>query len=1179
MLPEQDDEGRRHLSRDSKPGGCIGCTSTGRQRPFLNIVEPFGQENTWHHPWTFYRRTSILPRRAQGGRGQHRLNATRSNRGISDESHVLAEIGRIITSSPSIEDVYARFAEIVKPLIPFDRMDIVSLDTERNELCAEFVHGLELDGTHTRRGHTTPFAGSIVEQVVTQRSGILFAPTGGIDVERDYHRFKTAYRAGVRSFMMVPLVSSGTVIGTLGFVSIRPSAYDEQHLRLAEQVGLQISGAVANSRLLREHIVAEEALRESEARYRTLIENMDARVTLKDTDGRYLVANQKVADDVGGPDGMIGKTVHELTLDLVKADFAASKDTEVIRTEKTVRYEESHSIDGVQKEFLTWKAPVKDKDERVFAIVTVSTDITDHQRSQEQVRRLARENELLAKIGRTVSSAPEIGKMFENLYDLLAKLLPLDSVGVNVLEPRGGLATIAVLQAKGVTLSWEKGVAYEVEGTFSQAVVREGRPMHFSTGSRAALSHRYPGSLPTFDAGLTSVIGAPLYSQGEPFGVLVLSSRKLNAYDDNHLGLIERVAAQISGPIANAQLYSQLRRAEESSRESAATYRALIENMDAAISLKDMDGRYVVVNQKFADQVGMSKGQIAGRTASEVYSRQIDIDRVEALDREVTQSAKPVECDGDGVQDDGKIFETRKAPVLDNEGNITGTVAISTDVTQMRAGEAELRSVHQRYRLLVDSLEEAVSMKDVSGRFLLVNKAFADLHGLPKKEIEGHLREEFYADSTIAEVARKQQEEILRTGNGIEDEITVDLGFGPRTQRVRHNPVFDSEGRIHLIVSSSWDITERKALESQLLQSQKMEAIGRLAGGVAHDFNNLLTAILGYAELGGRSQPDESRTGHMFREIAQVAERAATLTRQLLTFSRSQSGIAVAVGLNELVLDMDSMLRRLIGENIELVTLTAPEPLVIRADPGQMEQVLTNLVVNARDAMPGGGKLTIETADAGLGHARLTVSDTGVGMTDEVKQHIFEPFYTTKEVGEGSGLGLSTSYGIVTQSGGNIEVTSEQWQGSRFSVILPLADGVSRAASTSNSGARPGGDETILLVEDEPQILSMASQALRDLGYEVLEAANGVDALSVMMTHADDKIDLLLTDMVMPILGGRDTALRVTQTLPDIKVLYTSGFSGDALRDLGALAPKGHFLATPFTLASLASRVREALDR
>jgi two-component system cell cycle sensor histidine kinase/response regulator CckA len=282
----------------------------------------------------------------------------------------------------------------------------------------------------------------------------------------------------------------------------------------------------------------------------------------------------------------------------------------------------------------------------------------------------------------------------------------------------------------------------------------------------------------------------------------------------------------------------------------------------------------------------------------------------------------------------------------------------------------------------------------------------------------------------------------------------------------------------------------------------------------------------------------------------------------------------VPVDLNVLVLDLDSMLRRLIGANIELVTVLAQETLTVSADPGQMEQVITNLVVNARDAMPDGGKLKVETATAGHDHAVLKVTDSGLGMTDEVRQRIFEPFYTTKEVGEGSGLGLSTSYGIVAQSGGRIDVDSRPGQGSTFSVALPITEDRPVVSPPQEPEVQNGGKETTLLVENEPTVRSMTSEALRELGYRVLVAKNGVDALSVEETHRGDKIDLLLTDLVMPMLGGGETAHRIGQRRAGIKVLFTSGFHSDALEDLGAGSSQGQFLPKPFTLDSLAAKVR-----
>jgi signal transduction histidine kinase len=396
----------------------------------------------------------------------------------------------------------------------------------------------------------------------------------------------------------------------------------------------------------------------------------------------------------------------------------------------------------------------------------------------------------------------------------------------------------------------------------------------------------------------------------------------------------------------------------------------------------------------------------------------------------------------------------------------------------------------------------------------------------------------------------------------------------------------------NLLVRSMRYSIERKRLEEQLAQSQKLEAIGRLAGGIAHDFNNLLTAITGFSDLGLSKLPPEDRVAAYLREIRGAAERAAKLTRQLLAFSRRQSRKPEILDLNDLILNLVTMLRRIIREDTELVTLVGEDIGLVRVDPGQFEQVLTNLVVNARDSMPDGGKLFIETAAVDLKegasgwspemtrgtYSVITVRDTGTGMTEEVKRHIFEPFFTTKEVGKGTGLGLASTYGIVAQSGGSITVDSEPGNGTTFRIYLPQTGERIDGRSRPERRNMPTGTETVLVVEDEPMVRAMTAQVLVGQGYTVLEASNGVEAVSLAEVHVGEEIDLLFTDMVMPLLGGRQTARHISQMLPGIKVLYTSGFNGDTLDDLDALEPHGQFLPKPYTLAALASKVREVLD-
>ncbi|HEU5098872.1 MAG TPA: response regulator, partial [Roseiflexaceae bacterium] len=390
----------------------------------------------------------------------------------------------------------------------------------------------------------------------------------------------------------------------------------------------------------------------------------------------------------------------------------------------------------------------------------------------------------------------------------------------------------------------------------------------------------------------------------------------------------------------------------------------------------------------------------------------------------------------------------------------------------------------------------------------------------------------------------------------------------------------------------SRDIAERKRLEAQLLQAQKMETVGRLAGGIAHDFNNLLTAITGYAELAIEDLPTDSPARGDIQELRKAADRATVLTRQLLTFARKQRLEPRIVDLNQLLWDMSELIRRLIGEHIELVTLTEPDLGRVQADRSQLEQVVVNLVVNARDAMPEGGRLAIQTANVTFdatytdGHidvvagryVLLTVSDTGVGMDVTVREHLFEPFFTTKAPGKGTGLGLATCYGIIKQHGGYILAYSEISRGTLMKVYLPRVDAPPDRLPNADIRAHPRGDETILLVEDEPAVRDLAARVLREQGYQVLEAGDGYEALRIVEQQQDTRIDLLLTDVVMPRMGGVALAQRLISQRPGIPVLFTSGYTEDTMLYAGQLAAGTHFLHKPFSPATLAQKVRAILD-
>jgi nitrogen-specific signal transduction histidine kinase/CheY-like chemotaxis protein len=388
------------------------------------------------------------------------------------------------------------------------------------------------------------------------------------------------------------------------------------------------------------------------------------------------------------------------------------------------------------------------------------------------------------------------------------------------------------------------------------------------------------------------------------------------------------------------------------------------------------------------------------------------------------------------------------------------------------------------------------------------------------------------------------------------------------------------------------DVTDRKRLETQLRQSQKMEAVGRLAGGVAHDFNNLLTAILGYSELLALNPDLDDASRDYTREIRESAERAGSLTQQLLAFGRRQMLRVETLDLNAQVERLEGMLRRLIGEHVKLVSELSAGSMQVRADSSQIEQVIVNLVVNARDAMPEGGRILLATKRVRVDVKRtlkfpefkageyvlLSVSDTGSGMDEETKAHIFEPFFTTKGMGRGTGLGLSIVYGIVKQSGGYIYVQSEVGKGTKFDVYLPFTHDAENEKRENASESPPGGSEKVLVAEDEQIVRRMIATSLRGYGYEVVEAVNGREALRIFREHPDGFFDLLVTDVVMPEMGGQELAERLTRFQPGLKVLFVSGYTDNLGVRKRVQAHEAHFLQKPFTSASLAKKVRTLFD-
>jgi PAS domain S-box-containing protein len=519
------------------------------------------------------------------------------------------------------------------------------------------------------------------------------------------------------------------------------------------------------------------------------------------------------------------------------------------------------------------------------------------------------------------------------------------------------------------------------------------------------------------------------------------------------------------------------------------------------------------------------------------------------------------------------------------------------DITERKEAEARLQAQRERFQRIIENTEAGYYRIGMDGCYEDVNPAWLRMHGFTRREDAIGLH--FSAVQTPEEVDKAGEivEDLMRGGpvrSGVFSRLRRDGTIGYHSFSV--NPVLDGD-RVIGVEGFIVDITELKRAEAakaktedQLRQAQKLESVGRLAGGVAHDFNNLLTVINGFSRLllGNLKAGDPLRD--RLEEILKAGERAAGLTQQLLAFSRKQILQPRVLDLNRVVEEMRPMLERLMGENVEVCVRLHAEAATIRADPNQLEQVVMNLAVNSRDAMPHGGKLSMETGfvEWGESHVQsrpgahpgpyvmLAVSDTGEGMSEETRGHIFEPFFTTKEVGKGTGLGLSTIHGIVEQSGGYVEAASELGRGTTFNIYLPRV--VDAQADSGKPEAVPamGGQETVLVVEDQAVVRRYAAAALRTYGYQVIEAENAAEAL-LLCERESERIDLILTDLTMPGLSGRELADRLKKRRPGIRVLFMSGYTDDTIVHQGALEDGVEFIQKPFGPGQLAVKVREML--
>jgi PAS domain S-box-containing protein len=653
---------------------------------------------------------------------------------------------------------------------------------------------------------------------------------------------------------------------------------------------------------------------------------------------------------------------------------------------------------------------------------------------------------------------------------------------------------------------------------------------------------------------------------------------------------LARIGPAIEAALARVRARAEKARAEEALRRSEANLRAIFNTSLQAFVLVDRDGTIKALNPTAVEWAD----RILGRPVGEG-------DRIhdfipgasEGFEAALTGEARSVERCLHGADRVERWYETTHAPVVDEQGVVIGVCLNARDVSERKRGEQALRESEARYRDLFDNASDLVCTTALDGTFLYANRAWHQAMGLA---VEALAKLRFLdlvhpdsRDRYLDVVARAEAGETL----GHVDLVLVTAAGVPLTLEgnISCTPADGNPARLRGIYR---DVTERKRVEDQLRRAERMQAAGRLAGGVAHEVNNMMTGVIGFSEFLMRSLETQDPRRAEVSEIIKAGTRAADVTRQLLAFTRQQFLRPEVLAVNAVVHDLDKMLRRILGEDHVLQLALSPDAGEIRADRGQLEQVLVNLMLNARDAMVGRGRVTITSRAAVLDEAyaqqhggvdipmgeyvQLSVSDTGVGMEREIQARIFEPFFTTKPVGQGTGLGLSTVYGIVKQSDGFVWVYSEPGLGSTFKIYLPrVGPGEAVPVATDQAAAAKGGAETILVVEDEEMVRSLASRGLREHGYTVIEARHGADALRQLAVQPK-AVDLVISDVVMPEMGGRELGRRLATLRPSLPILYISGYTGEDVIQRGLLDPGVPFQQKPFAPEALARKVREMLD-
>ena len=1151
------------------------------------------------------------------------------------DTEVLVATGRTLSGSLDLTETMRRLARVVREAFDADMVGAYLADGEERWLRAVAGARVPPHLLDAFRSHPVPLRGhAFVEEA--WRTG---RSTCSDDAEHDARFDRDTWtRFPHRSITFVPMVAGDRTIGGLFLVWwARAMTLDDGRRDLAEAICRQAGVAVANARLYDEAqrrrryaettaslVRALTATRDTAAvaertaeTVRALFRARSSVVALRQDDGSLVwraVAGfsppgygpgHVMAPHVGitGLAAATGRTLwcadvtSESTFDLAPAFVEAVRDAGAGAV-LVSPMRDAERVLGVVAVMTTTGTRFRDDDIELLQVCADTAALAMGQALLDEDRaRRRREREVLAAVARSLGASLELDVVLRRIGEAAQDLCGARHASVAVREPGGDTAVIRYCDDGAPFL----GLRVEPGKGAGGLVLVTGEPFRTTNYAQDPRITKDYAHTVGVERGVCQLV-VPVKADGRIEGLIYVERPPASPFTDAEETILIGLADHAGIAIKNAQLYAreqqaieQLLASERALRESEARFRATFEQASVGITIVADDGRFLAVNQRFADMLGYSVDELTTLRFQDVTHRDDVALNVERRRPMVADEAQTYSLEKRYVRKDGTSVwaHVTASQAREPSGRAGYSIGIVRDITERKRAEERVRLL----AAIVESSPDAMLSRGVDGTIQTWNAGAEALWGYTADEAVGRSVAMLFPEDRLA--AHEAMIAILGAGGIVNQMETVHLSKDGRRLDVSVTiaPIRDAAGTIVSYASVTRDITERKRTEQalrdseeKLRQAYKMEAVGRLAGGIAHDFNNLLTVISGRAQilLDGRFEEVIRRHAEIIHEAAQ---RAATMTRQLLAFSRKQVLQPTVLDLDSVVGGLMKIMGRLIGEHISLSFHRGPGRHRVNADRSQLEQVLMNLCVNARDAMPNGGSLVIETATTtvdgaftrgGLelapgAYVVLAVSDTGCGMTPEVQARVFEPFFTTKGPEHGTGLGLATVYGIVKQSGGDIAVDSELDRGTTFRVFLPATNAEPALSETADTRPCARATETILLVEDEIEVRSIAAEMLKAAGYAVIEARDPEEALSIL-TKRSEPIALLLTDVVMPGMTGRALAERARAERPEIAVLYMSGYTDAIIAAHGVLEDSAVLLEKPFAASALRAKVREVLD-